>query len=377
MSEPMRVLHLIDSLRYGGAETLLFELTSRLDAYGFRPSVFYCEPGPLVDEFKRKKIPVTRLAWLARVDPLLLAGMVNAIRKEHPQIVHTHLFKSDFHGRLAARMAGVPVVVSTLHNCNAWAKNPLFGWTYGFTAKFADKFIAVADEVRDYDIRYLHIPPQKILTIPNAVSVERFEGQSDKGLAVRKEFNISADAPLLGMIGRLEPQKDHENFLRAAARIHTDHPAARFFIVGDGSLRGQLVALTHTLGLQDAVTFCGLRKDIPAVMAALDMLVISSQYEGLPVVLLEAMAAGLPIVSTAVSGVISVVADGETGILVPPSNSDALADACLRLIGNPELRRKMGQNGYARVKSRYGMTAMTEKTVALYRDLISTHGVAA
>jgi glycosyltransferase involved in cell wall biosynthesis len=264
-----------------------------------------------------------------------------------------------------------------LHNCNAWAQNPLFGLTYGFTTKFADKFIAVADEVRDYAIRYLRVPPQKLLTIPNAVSIERFEGKSDDGLAIRKEFNILPDAPLIGIIGRLEPQKDHENFLRAALRIHQDNPNARFFIVGDGYLRDHLVALTNELGLQDMVTFCGIRKDIPAVLAALDMLVISSHYEGLPVVLLEAMAAGRPIVSTAVSGVISVVEDGETGILVEPSNSDALADACLRLIGNSVLRRKMGQNGYARVKSRYSITAMTEKTVALYRDLISAHGVTA
>ena len=377
MNEPIRVLHFIDSLKYGGAETLLFELTSRLDAYGFHPTVFYCEPGPLVEDFVNQKIPVTHLPWLARVDPLLLVRMVKVIRKERPQIVHTHLFKSDFHGRFAARIAGVPVLVSTLHNCNAWAQNPLFGLTYGFTARFTDKIIAVADEVRDYAIRYLRIPPQKLLTISNAVSIERFEGKSREGLAVRKEFNISPDTPLLGIVGRLEPQKNHENFLRAAQRIHEYNQNVRFLIVGDGSLRDQLVALTKALGLQDAVIFCGLRKDIPAVMAALDVLVISSHYEGLPVALLEAMAAGRPIVSTAVNGVPSVVEDGESGILVEPSNSNALADACLRLIDNPDLRRKMGQNGHERIQSRYSMTAMTEKTVALYSNLISTHGVAA
>lgn len=377
MSEPIRVVHLIDSLKFGGAEMLLFELIPRLEAYGFRPTVLYCEPGPLVEEFKNNKIPVTHLPWLARVDPLLLVRMEKAIRKEHPKIVHTHLFKSDFHGRLAARIAGVPVVVSTLHNCNAWAKNSLFGLIYGFTAKFADKFIAVADEVRDYATHYLRIPPQKLITIPNAVSIERFEGKSVEGLAVRKEFNISPDAPLLGIIGRLEPQKDHENFLWAADRIHKNNQNARFFIVGDGYLHDQLVTLTNSLGLQDVVIFCGLRKDIPAVMAALDVLVISSHYEGLPVVLLEAMAASRPVVSTAVSGVISVVEDGETGILVEPSNSDALADACLRLIGDSDLRRKMGKNGYERAMSLYSITTMTEKTVALYRSLISTNGVGA
>ena len=377
MSEPIRVLHIIDSLRYGGAETLLFELTTRLDAYGFRPIVFYCEPGPLIDDFKNKNIPVTHLPWIARVDPILLARMYKAIRKERPQIVHTHLFKSDLHGRLAARMAGVPVVVSTLHNCNAWARNPLFGLTYGFTTKFADRLIAVADEVRDYVIRYLRILPEKILTIPNAVSIERFEGKSKEGSAVRKEFNISPDMLLLGIVGRLEPQKDHDGFLRAAVRIYKNNRNVRFLIVGDGYLRDQLIASANTLGLQEVVTFCGVRKDIPAVMAALDVVVLSSRYEGLPVVLLEAMAASRPIVSTAVSGVLGVVEDGVTGVLVEPLNSEALAEACLCLIGNPELRKKMGQNGYERVKTRYSINAMTEKTVALYRNLISTHGITA
>jgi len=115
-------------------------------------------------------------------------------------------------------------------------------------------------------------------------------------LAVRKEFNISPDAPLLGIIGRLEPPKDHENFLRAASRIHKKNKNARFLIVGSGDLYNQLTELTVALGIQDVVTFCGLRKDIPAVMAALDIVVLSSRYEGLPVVLLEAMAAGRPVV---------------------------------------------------------------------------------
>jgi glycosyltransferase involved in cell wall biosynthesis len=377
MSGPIRVLHIIDSLRYGGAETLLFELASRLDSHGFRPIVYYCEPGPLVDDFKNKNIPVTHLPWIARIDPILLVRMYNAIRKEKPQIVHTHLFKSDFHGRLAARLAGVPIVVSTLHNCNAWARNPLFGLIYGFTTKFADRIIAVADEVRDYVIRYFRILPEKVITIPNAVSIERFEGKSKEGLALRKEFDISHDAPLLGIVGRLEPQKDHENYLHAAVRIHKNNQDARFLIVGEGYLRDRLIALANSLDLKEVVIFCGSRKDIPAVMAALDILVISSSYEGLPVVLLEAMAASRPIVSTAVSGVLSVVEDGVTGILVDPSNSNALADACLRLIGNPELRKKMGQNGYERVKTYYSVNAMTEKTVMLYKELISTRGVAA
>lgn len=375
MIETIRVVYLIDSLRYGGAEVLLFDLTSRLDSYGISPIVFYCEEGPLIEDFKNRKIPIVHLSWFARVDPLLLIKMVKEIRKVHPQIVHTHLFKSDFHGRLAARIAGVPIVITTLHNNNAWAQNSLFGWLYGLTAQLADKLIAVADEVKDYATCYLRIPSKKLIVIPNAVSFERFQGNHEKGLDIRTEFNISKNAPLFGIIGRLEPQKNHENFLQAVQLIHQKNQDARFLIVGDGILRNHLIELTENLKLQDVVTFCGLRKDIPAVLAALDVVVISSHYEGLPVVLLEAMAAGCPVISTAVSGVLSVLEDGKTGLLVEPSNSEALANACLRLIDDPKLRQKITQGGSERVRTFYNIATMTEKTVALYRSLLAARGV--
>lgn len=374
MNKSIHVLQMVDSLGVGGAEGLVYELTRKLVADGFRVSVCCCEIGPLADDLARLGVPVTQLPWRARMDPLLLMRMVAAIRRDPPQVVHTHLFKSDFHGRLAARLTGVPVVVSTLHSNNLWAKNPIFGFTYGLTTGFADRIIAVAEEVRDYAIRYFHIPSSRIITIPNTVDIRRFENSGEAGMKLRAELDIAADAPLIGIVARLDPPKDHKTFLKAAALVRKTVPNARFIIVGDGQLRQALDDFSAELGLEQAVVFCGRRNDIPSVMGALDILVLSSLYEGLPIALLEGMAASRPVVSTAVGGVAGLVVDGETGLLVPPANSEALAGACLRIIADPMLRTRMGQAGYIRVKERNSLDEMNMKVINLYSSLLSKHG---
>ena len=375
MSQPIHVLQMVDSLHVGGAEGLVFALTRGLISDGFRVSVCYCEPGPIADDLTKMGVHVTRVPWHSRFDPMLSLRMADVIRKDPPQIVHTHLFKSDFHGRFAARLSGVPVVLSTLHSCNDWARNPFFGFTYGMTTRFADRIIAVAEEVRDYAISHFHLASSRILTITNGVDIHRFENKKEAALNLRAELGIAPDAPLVGIVARLDPPKDHETFLRAAALVKKTAPDVRFAIVGDGPLRESLMKLTADLGLDREVVFCGRRNDIPTVMNALDILVLSSVYEGLPMALLEGMAASRPVVSTAVGGIKGLVVDGQTGLLVPPSDPKAIADACLRLVSDSDLRRCLGQAGYERVKEKYSLDEMYSKTVELYSSLLSRHGV--
>ncbi len=375
MNKPIHVLQMVDSLDVGGAEGLVLGLTRKLMSDGFRVSVCYCEPGPIADDLTRMGVNVTHIPWHSRFDPMLPVRMANVIRRDPPQIVHTHLFKSDFHGRFAARLSGVPVVLSTLHSCNEWAKNPFFGFTYGVTTRFADRIIAVAEEVRDYAIHHFHLASSRILTIANGIDVRRFENKKEAALNLRAELGIASDAPLIGIVARLDPPKDHETFLRAAALIKKVAPNARFAIVGDGPLRESLTKLSADLGLDREVVFCGRRNDIPTVMNALDILVLSSVYEGLPMALLEGMAASRPVVSTAVGGITGLVVDGETGLLVPPSDPKAIADACLRLVVDPDLRCQIGQAAYARAKEKYSLDEMYSKTIRLYSALLSQHGV--
>lgn len=374
--QPIRVLQLIDGLNIGGAEVLLRDLTQGLlDDGRFQVSVGYSSPGPLVEQITALGVSITRLPRLVRVDPLLLASTWALIRRERPHVVHTHLFKSDFHGRPAARMAGVPVVVSTLHNNSSWAQKPLLGTIYGANARLADRLIAVSEEVRTFSIEAMKLPADRVVAIRNGVPTARFVGNDAAGQALRAELGIAADAPLMGVVARLSEQKDHHNFLRAAAQVHAQLPTTRFLIVGDGELRAELEKLTKELGLTQAVIFTGIRRDVPAVLAALDLLVFSSAWEGLPVALLEAMASSRAVVSTAVGGVPGVLIDGSTGLLVPPANSAALADACLALLRDPQRREALGRAGRLRVEANYSIQAMVQATIDLYQSLLAQRGV--
>jgi len=371
----IHVLQMIDGLNVGGAEVLLRDLAQGLNGDRYRVSVCYSTPGPLVSEVAALGVPMTRLPRLARVDPLLLARMCRVMWQDPPQVVHTHLFKSDFHGRLAARICGVPVVVSTLHNSDAWASNAVLGSLYGATARFADRLFAVSEEVREFAIERTGVAPDRVITILNGVPIQKFAGQSAAGRALRQELGIAGDTPLAGIVGRLMPQKDHETFLQAALRIHAALPQARFLVVGDGPLRAELTARAATLGLGDAVLFCGLRKDIPAVMSAIDLLMFSSRWEGLPVTLLEGMAASRAVVATAVGGVPGVMVDEATGLLAPAGDPAALADAALRVLGDPALRARMGQAGYERVVAHYSIEAMVQRIAGQYEEILGRRGL--
>jgi glycosyltransferase involved in cell wall biosynthesis len=372
---PIHVLQMIDGLNVGGAEVLLRDLARGLQGERYRVSVCYSTPGPLAAQIAAQGVPLYRLPRLARIDPLLFGGMVATIRRLRPQIVHTHLFKSDFHGRVAARLCGVPVVVSTLHNSSDWAKNPLMGRLYGLTARAADRLIAVSEEVGAFSAERFFIDPQKIVSIRNGVPVERFRGQEAAGLALRAELGVPADAPLVGVLARLTTQKDHATFLRAAAQIRQAVPAARFLIAGDGELRADLERQAAELGLGAAAIFTGVRSDVPAILAAIDLLAFSSAWEGLPVALLEGMASARPVVSTAVGGVPGVLLDGVTGLLVPPADPAALAAACLRVLGDPGLGQRLGQAGRERVEAHYSIGAMIQQTSDLYEMLLQKHGL--
>ena len=369
----LRILQLIDSLKVGGAEILLRDLVFHLHESGQHVHVGFSTPGPLQKSLEEMQVSMTHLPRFARIDPFLFWGMCRLILRERPDIVHTHLFKSDFHGRLAARICKVPVVISTAHNNDSWAQRFPLGNLYGLTTHMADRVIAVSEEVREHQIRYTHTPPEKIITIKSGVDVKKFECQHNEGLRIRTEFGLSPSTPLIGIVGRLQPQKDHATFLRAARSISDALPDARFLIVGDGPLRDDLTNQARTLNLLPSVIFCGIRQDIPAILSALDLLVFSSKWEGLPVALMEGMAAGKPIVSTNVGGISGVVIENETAILVPPNDPVALANACLRILQDRSLAQRFGNAGLARIREKYSLNAMLHNTQNLYEELWDGH----
>lgn len=371
MTEKIRVLQLIDGLNIGGAEVLLRDLCSGLLKRGFAVAVGYSTPGPIIQDLQAQGIEPVFLPRLARVDPLRYGmGLIRLILAFHPHVVHTHLFKSDFHGRMAAALCKTPVVISTLHNNDPWARHWLFGPLYGLTARRAARLIAVSQEVNDFHARFSHIPSGKIITIPNGVDVERFRFDPAARAQVRSSFGMSADTPLVGIIGRLKPQKDHTAFLTAAAEIARQVRGVRFLVVGDGPLRGELENQARGLGLEQAVVFCGLRGDIPAILSALDVLVLSSRWEGLPINLLEGMAAGRAVVTTNISGILDVVEAGVSALVVEPGIPSALAQACVGLLQDADRRAELGAAALERVRARFSIQAMIDRTVDVYQTAL-------
>ncbi|MBT3313604.1 MAG: glycosyltransferase [Anaerolineae bacterium] len=374
MSE-IRILQLIDGLNIGGAEMTLLELSKGLKERGFQVHIGYSTPGSLADILVERGFDITHLPRLMRIDLLLFWNTLKLIKRVRPHIVHTHLFKSDFHGRLAARLTGVPVVVSTLHSTDRWARKFPLGALYGWTAKFTDQIIAVSDDLRSFHQEHTGVPEEKFITIENGVDLVRHTFSDMARKKVRKEFSIEESLLLFGIIGRLTPPKDHDTFLQAAAIIKQEAPDARFLIVGDGPLREKLEDRARELALLPNLQFTGFRDDIPEIMSALDILVFSSQWEGLPVTLLEGLAASRTVVATDVGGIPAVVQDGKEALLVPPINPDALARACLQLASDTELRLSLGQAGLTRVTSAYSISSMIDRTVSLYKTLLTKKGL--
>lgn len=373
--DKIHVFHMIDGLTFGGAETLLRDLAAGLETRGYRITVGYSTTGPFVQELQDKGLRLIRFPRIGLIDPFLILRLARFMRIDPPQIFHAHLFKSDFHGRLAARLAGVPVVVSTLHNNDVWANNWLLGHIYGATAIWANRLIAVSEEVRAFHLKKTGVPANKLMVIENAVNVNMFSGHEAAAQNIRAEFGIEADAPLFGMIGRLKPQKNVPLFLQAAAEILREQPNARFLIVGDGPLQSELEVQARELNLCPAVKFTGMRKDIPAILSALDVLALSSLWEGLPVILLEAMASSLPVVATAVDGVTGVADPDKTALLAPSGDSVAFAKACVRLARDPDLRRKMGQTAREKVLKHYSLDRMIDRISDLYLTLLKDRGI--
>jgi glycosyltransferase involved in cell wall biosynthesis len=376
MTEKTRILQLIDGLSIGGAEVLLRDLCSGLLQRGYEVEVGFSTPGPILNDLKILGIKAVHLPKLARIDPFRYgSGLIRLIKNFRPHLVHTHLFKSDFHGRTAAYLCKTPVIISTLHNNDPWAQHWLFGPLYGFSARRATCLIAVSKQVKEYHARYSRIPLDKMVTISNGVDVDRFRFNPSAGMQVRADLGLKETDPVIGIIGRLKPQKDHATFLSAAAQIAGKFPDTHFLIVGDGPLRKELEDQANALQISGSVLFCGVRSDIPAILSALDILVLSSRWEGLPVNLLEGMAAGRAIVSTEVSGVRDVVTPEKTAVLVEPGNASAIANACIALLADPARRQMLGENAAQCVREKFSLEAMIDQTVLVYETALNQCGL--
>lgn len=322
-------------------------------------------------------IPTMQREIAPLADLRTLFALVRLIRRVRPNVVHTHTAKAGFIGRLAAFVAGVPVIVHTFHGhvfegYFGRAKTGAFIQLERAAARISDAILTISDRLRDDLIRLRIAPPERIRVVPLGLPLAGLADLDGLRDSLRQEMGYSTDHRLVGMIGRLVPIKRHELFLAAARRVIDEVPQARFLIVGDGECRADLEAATAQLGLTEVVRFTGWRTDLAPVYADLDAVVISSLNEGTPVSIIEAMAAGVPVISTAVGGVPDLLREGELGRLVPPEDPAALAEAIVATLrSNPgphiaEARRWAVQQ--------YGAERLVSDMRRLYIELSAAKG---
>ncbi len=369
MAGRARILLLIKGLGVGGAERLLEASLPHLDRDRFAYHVGYLLPWKtaLVPAFVASGVPVHDLNMRTPGDPRVLARLVALLRRERIDLIHAHLPVAGIWARVAARVAGTPRVVYTEHNVPQRYALPTRVLNHR-TYRMNDVVIAVSDEVRREIEPYTNGRP-RIVTIQNAVDAGALGAtEVDRG-AIRREFGFPPDALLVTTVGNLTAKKGHTFLLAAAARIAAHHPAARFLIVGQGPLADSLRAEAARLDLNGTVAFAGFRADAVRLMAASDLFVLSSMFEGLPVTLLEAMALGKPSVVTRVGG-IPEVTDETSSVFVEPGDPAALAAAIGALLEAPARRERMGETAREHAQARYGVPQMVKAIEQIYGDLL-------
>jgi glycosyltransferase involved in cell wall biosynthesis len=377
-----RVAHVITRLCTGGAQENTLHTVGLANRNRFEVDLISGPTtgaeGSIENKVREAGIAIIREPALVRNaapvrDVLALRRLTRLFRERRYDIVHTHTSKAGFIGRLAAARAGVPIIVHTPHGniFDGYFGKPAT-WTFTLMERYAarrsDRLVALTTRGIDEQLAQRVGTPQQWLAIFSGIDLSPYDAAMARRAETRRELGISPDMLLVGGVGRLEPVKGFPYFVEAARQIAESLPEARFVLVGDGSVRAALAE--QAAGLGDRFQFLGLRDDVPDLMAAMDIFVLPSLNEGMGRVLLESSAASTPAVATAVGGVPGIVADGVTGCLTPPRDAAAIAQAVIRLAGDPDGRAALGEAARAFVVPEYGLEKMVAAIEALYERLI-------
>jgi glycosyltransferase involved in cell wall biosynthesis len=367
---PLRVMFVITSMPVGGAETLLTELVRRMDRGRFSPELCCLKRFDRMGEALSREVPAFTGLLSQKYDFPVLWRLTRLMRRRRIDAVVTVGTGGDkmFWGRLAAWLSGVPVICSALHSTGL---PDHVEFPNRLLAPLTDAFIAVAEPHGRYLAEHEGCPARKVFVISNGVDAERFHPRPPNR-QLQEELKLDPAAPVAGIIAALRPEKNHEMFLQVAAAVCRELPAARFLIVGDGPERTKLESLARSLGVAGAVRFLGTRSDVDEVLSLLDVLLLTSHMEANPICLLEAMAAGKPVVATRVGSVTETVLPGETGYLVSPGDSQGMAACVLELLSDRTRAADMGRAGREQVIARWSVDGMVRGYEKLLADIYAT-----
>ncbi len=380
--QPTRILRIITRLNISSPSLHAILLAERLGSPDYDSRLVYgtveSDDGDMAYLAEQHQvnaviIPVLRRPIHPWRDLVAVWRLYQLMREFQPDVVHTHTAKAGFLGRLAARLAGVPVVVHTFHGHNFQGYfRPGMAWVFvgmeRLAARWSDTIVTLTETLRRELAETYHIARRAQITVlPLGLDLSPFVNMSRGCCGFRQEWNIPADAPLVGIVGRLAAVKNHALFLDAAALIHQKRPDVRFVIVGDGLTRPEVEAHIERLGLGAVVTLTGWQRDIPPIYSDLDVLVVSSLSEGTPVPVIEALVARCPVVATAVGGLPDMLDQGALGTLVPPDDPPALAEGILATLDNPPET----EAAQAIMLDRYGIDRLVSDLDGLYRGLLA------
>jgi len=361
----INVLQLVEGFSFGGAEGKLLELVESLDKSKY--NVIVCSlglGGILQEKFEKIGVKVKVISRKSKFDCAFFFKLVKLMREEKIDILQTTLFFADFIGPIAAKLAGVRVTL-------AWETISAPEWllkrrlvAYKIAMKFADKIISVSEATKLWSIEKRGISPEKLVTIPYGVDLQRYN--LSPASKKRKELGVSTDTILFGTVARLHKQKGHVYLIEAAKEVVKEIPNVKFVFIGDGELREELEEQVNKLQIADYFLFLGFRYDVNELLKTLDVFVLPSLYEGLPNVILEAMACGRSVIATSVDGSPEAIENNITGMLVPPRDPDSLKNAISRLAKDKKLRKTMGNQGRHRVEKYFSLRGQLEKFENMY-----------
>ena len=368
---PLKILQVIGGGEKGGSRSHIIDLCIGLGEAGHEAEIVCLLEDVVAASAREHIIPVTVMPMSNIFDLRAVGKLAGYIKRQRPDIVHTHGVRANFVGRLAASSAGVPIVTTVHSSIYQDYSHPLKKLLYHriekLTRKYTHRFIAVAGSLKQ-ELEGDGIPVQKIDVVYNGIKPE-FVRETD-GPSLREELALVADVPILITIGRMEAVKNQEMFLRVCALLKEQGVACHGVLVGDGPLAGELKEKAAELDLQGDISFLGFRKDIYRLLSGSDIFLLTSKMEGLPITLLEAMAAGTPAVVSAVGGMPEVISLAENGLTFAAGDVEDCAGRIKELLDNPDLRQQMASKGREALEKYFSYSAFVSNTLAVYQKML-------
>jgi L-malate glycosyltransferase len=351
----------------GGAETFICNAAPRLRKLGWDLRLITLSNGGiLVDQLRAESVPVLELGFNKTNSIHILLHLLSLWRNEKPWILHTHLYHAGIIGRLLGKISGIQTIF--VHQQGPeFFRSRFRSFLDKHTATMVTQYVVTGEFVKQILQNREQVQSQKISIIPNGIITRLY----DPPKTWPKDWPAIAQSPVLGTVGRLSPEKGHLLFLEALAILRHDGANFQAIMIGDGNLKEELLQKTKFLHLEERVFWVGAQTNIPDWLSLLDVFVLPSQWEGISLALLEAMASGVPVVATSVGGTPEVLKNGVNGLLVPPSDPQALAAAIQKLLENSSLRRELGQSGKIHCQNNYDIDMIVKKIDSLYRSYIS------